>query len=211
MKANDANSATESRAQLASFPDTAASAQDATRAGRRCRQTGRRVAGASGRGKLVWALYSHLRADRTAELAEAILRIRLPVERRVDTRIAVHVDEAIQLLERRPPGAELARAYGSMAAQVSLSGLPAAAHRSLRAAEWVLTALFTIEYVLRLVAVRRVGGRYPRAESRRRTTSRLRQRAGGSGGDSGHGRASLQSSSGTRGSRAGEGSGGAGC
>jgi class 3 adenylate cyclase/tetratricopeptide (TPR) repeat protein len=42
---------------------------------------------------------------------------------------------AIQLLERRPPGAELARAYGSMAAQVSLSGLPAAA------LEWAAKAI----------------------------------------------------------------------
>jgi voltage-gated potassium channel len=37
----------------------------------------------------------------------------------------------------------------------TIAGLPAAAYRSLRAAEWVLTGLFTVEYVLRLVGVRR--------------------------------------------------------
>lgn len=37
----------------------------------------------------------------------------------------------------------------------TIAGLPTAAYHSLRAAEWVLTGLFTIEYVLRLIAVRR--------------------------------------------------------
>ncbi|MGZ8412012.1 MAG: ion transporter [Gemmatirosa sp.] len=37
----------------------------------------------------------------------------------------------------------------------TVSGLSAGAYRALRAAEWTLTALFTIEYVLRLIAVRR--------------------------------------------------------
>jgi voltage-gated potassium channel len=37
----------------------------------------------------------------------------------------------------------------------TIGGLPAGTYRALRATEWALTLLFTVEYVLRLVAVRR--------------------------------------------------------